>query len=684
MSTVRLTNKTKFATRLLLSSFCCALALAQLAQAAAPTVSSVTPNIGPTAGGRTVTIVGTNFASGATVSFGTTPATSVTFVSGTKLTAVTPKHSAGLVSVSVTDSNGTGDLANAYTFTNGPAVFTISPGGGPITGGTTVTLTGANLKPVTQVLFGSTAATIQSTSSSEVVVTSPSGVGRVNVAVQSANGKYTFANGYAYDISVTTQGLDDSNENLPYSNTLTASGGLPPLTWSILSGKLPTGLKLSASTGTISGTPGSTINTYTIKVQVKDSSAVPETATRTLTFNNLYGFQAIPIPASYFGMSIFNQTGPYPTVPIGALGKGDGTAWPFIEQSKGVYNWTNLDEYVNLAHSNGISFYWVNTGVPKWAVADTSTCFLAGAVPTCTGMVSNIQDLDDFINALLAHYNGTTMPKIDIFELWNEPDSTNQFTGTLADMIELTTHIYNDVRTADPSAIIAAPSFLYANALEQYFQQGGPTSVDQIDIHGYPDVGNNDVPEAVVDFKSVNPKINLAQIGLQNLPIYDSEGSWGGQNAITDPDYRASFVARYLFENWSVGMHILYWYEWDGPVWGTLWTSTNGITPAGTAYGIVEGWMLGATMPTPCSRNGGTYYKAIYTCQLTRSGGYEALAVWDTTQTCKSGVCTTSTYTPPPGYVQYRDIAGNLFALSPGEKVQIGLKPILLENMNAP
>jgi hypothetical protein len=684
MSIVRLTNKTKFATRLLLSSFCCALALAQLGQAQTPTVSSVSPNIGPTTGGHTVTIGGTNFVSGATVLFGTTPATSVTFVSSTKLTAVTPKHTAGLVSVSVKDSNGTGDLANAYTFTNGPAVFTISPGGGPITGGTTVTLTGANLKPVSQVLFGSTAATIQSTSSSQVVVTSPSGVGRVGVTVKSANGKYTLANSYAYNISITTQGLDDSNANLPYSNTLTVSGGLPPLTWSILSGNLPTGLNLSASTGKISGTPNSDINTYTITVQVEDSSAVPETATRTLTMNNLYGFQPIPIPATYFGMSIYNQTGPYPSVPIGALGKGDGTQWPFLEPTQGVYNWTNLDEYINIANTHGIPFYWTNTGVPKWAVADTSTCFLSGAVETCTGMVSNIQYFDDFINALLARYNGTTMPKITTFELWNEPDSVNQFTGTLADMIELTTHFYDDVRAADPAAIIASPSFLYANALQQYFQQGGPTGVDQINIHGYPDVGLNDVPEAIVAFKNVNPRINLAQIGLQNLPIFDSEGSWGGQDAKTDPDYRASFVARYLFENWSVGMHILYWYEWDGPVWGTLWTPTNGITPAGTAYGIVEGWMLGATMPTPCSRNGGTYYKAIYTCQLTRPGGYEALAVWDTTQTCNKGVCTTSTYKPPPGYVQYRDIAGNLFALSPGEKVHIGLKPILLENMNAP
>jgi hypothetical protein len=219
--------------------------------------------------------------------------------------------------------------------------------------------------------------------------------------------------------------------------------------------------------------------------------------------------------------------------------------------------------------------------------------------------------------------------------------------------------------------------------LLSYFQQGGPRGVDLIDLHGYPDVTVNDVPEAIVGFKSVNPKINMASIGLQKKSIWDSENSWGGPLANQDPDYRASFVARSLLEHWSVGLRRAFWYGWDEPVWGTLWTPTLGITPAGTAYGVVEGWMLGAAMPYPCTENGGTVFKATYTCDLTRTGGYQARAVFDTTQTCKNGVCTTSSYTPDLKYIQYRDITGAVYPISPpGETLQIGLKPILLENQN--
>ena len=485
-------------------------------------------------------------------------------------------------------------------------------------------------------------------------------------------------------LSITTLGMDDSNNNFPYSNTLQASGGTPPYTWSISSGVLPKGLQLTASTGTVAGTPKDKINTYTVTFKVTDSSQL--TASQKISFNNIYGFTqahaTTPIPAMFFGMTIYNQTQVYPSVPIGYLGKGDATTWPFIEQTEGVYNWTALDQYVAVAQQHGLPFYWTNANIPKWAAADPTTCtFYQGThIYACTSMVaaSKMAAFDTFLQTLVLRYKG----QITMYELWNEPNVGNVFTGTIAQMVTLTKHVYNAVRANDPKALIAGPSSTDANYLLAYFQAGGPRGVNLIDMHGYPDVGTNDVPEAIVGFKSVNIKINMASIGLQNKPIWDSENSWGGPKANKDPDYRASFVARSLLEHWSVGLSRSFWYGWDEPVWGTLWTPTGGITPAGTAYGVVEGWMLGATMPYPCTENGGTVFKAVYTCDFTRTGGYQARAVFDTTQTCSNGVCTTSSYTPNTKYVQYRDITGAVYPITPGQIVQIGLKPILLENQN--
>jgi hypothetical protein len=392
-----------FSRTFVLCSFSAALALSQFAYAQAPTVTSVVPNIGPTGGDRKVTISGTNFVnSSLTATFGGVAATSVTFISSTQLTAVTPAHAGGEVTVSVSDSNGTGSLPDAYTYTAGPVVFSISPKSGAPAGGNVVKLLGANLKPVNEVLFGTSQATIKSTSASEVDVVAPSGAGTTNVTVQSPKGKYTVTNGYTYLLSITTQGMDDANNNFPYSNTLNSIGGKPPLTWTLASGTLPNGLVLSSS-GTVSGTPNGQINTFTPTFRVTDSSQPAQSVKKQITFNNLYGFQPIPIPETFFGMTIYNQVSVYPTVPIGYLGKGDGTSWPFIEQVQGVFNWTALDEYVQVAQEHGLSFYWTNANIPPWAAADQNSCsyYQGTKIKACTSMVNNIQYLDDFINALV-------------------------------------------------------------------------------------------------------------------------------------------------------------------------------------------------------------------------------------------------------------------------------------------
>jgi hypothetical protein len=81
------------------------------------TVTSVVPNFGTVTGGTNVTINGTNFVAGATVTFGGTAATNVVVVSAIKITAKTPAHAAGAVNVTVTNTDtSTGTLTNGYMY----------------------------------------------------------------------------------------------------------------------------------------------------------------------------------------------------------------------------------------------------------------------------------------------------------------------------------------------------------------------------------------------------------------------------------------------------------------------------------------------------------------------------------------------------------------------------------------
>jgi len=55
-------------------------------------------------------------------------------------------------------------------------------------------------------------------------------------------------------VRITTIKLLEGRRNLPYADTLKASGGTIPYTWSVTPA-LPAGLTLDPATGVISGTP---------------------------------------------------------------------------------------------------------------------------------------------------------------------------------------------------------------------------------------------------------------------------------------------------------------------------------------------------------------------------------------------------------------------------------------------
>ena len=74
-------------------------------------------------------------------------------------------------------------------------------------------------------------------------------------------------------LQITTASLKDGTAGQPYSATLNASGGTHAYTWSLVSGSLPGGLSLNASTGTISGTPTGAAGPMDLTFQVADSSS---------------------------------------------------------------------------------------------------------------------------------------------------------------------------------------------------------------------------------------------------------------------------------------------------------------------------------------------------------------------------------------------------------------------------
>jgi hypothetical protein len=409
------------------------------------------------------------------------------------------------------------------------------------------------------------------------------------------------------------------------------------------------------------------------------------------------GGNSAAIGPTFFGMDandgLISQQ-PWPTVSYGSQRLWDsGVSWAEVNTAPGIYDFTALDKWFTGFQANHIQDVLYTFGhTPQFASSnpnDTSCSQGPGQCdppsdlnPDGTG---TDQQWKDFVTAIATHAAG----RIKYWETWNEAPNPLMWQGTVAQTIRMAQDARSIILGIDPTALIVSPSSGLRNNgttwLSAYLSAGGGQYADIIAFHGY--VQNStfgDFPQAsdltqfLTQYKSI-----LASAGQGSKPLWDTEGSWGQQaiNGFTDPDLQTAFLAQYHFLHLSNGVQRLYWYQWNNAGHGTLWlpdpntpSNPGTLLPPGVAYAQVYNWLVGTTLTSPCTATG-----TVWTCQLTGASGYVAEAIWDTSQSCSAGACSTSNMSVPSQFVKYRDLDGGTTAIT-GSTVPVGAKPILLEN----
>lgn len=171
------------------------------------TITSMSPNSGPAAGGTSVVINGTDFVNGGTtVKFGGVAAT-CTFNSVTKVTCQSPSHAAGAVTVELTTSYGT--ASTNYTYIAAPTITSLTPSFGTTAAGNTVTVTGSNFRASdTTVKFDGSVATCTVVSTTQLSCTVPAhAAGTVSVSASTSGGSFTKSSAYSYVAAPTVTGV---------------------------------------------------------------------------------------------------------------------------------------------------------------------------------------------------------------------------------------------------------------------------------------------------------------------------------------------------------------------------------------------------------------------------------------------------------------------------------------------
>lgn len=196
-----------------------------------PTVTSISPAEGTTKGSTSVTIKGTLFVKGATVTIGGAAATSVTVKKAGEITAKTPAGSAGSAEVVVSDSAGTSSAGATFTYVAPPlpAASSVSPDEGYSEGGTTITVKGSHfVNKALSVEIGSVKATsVVWHSESEVTAKTAKGTaGAHEVVVDDTNGDGTEGPTFTYTTAPrpTVSAVSPNEGPVKGSTTITVTG----------------------------------------------------------------------------------------------------------------------------------------------------------------------------------------------------------------------------------------------------------------------------------------------------------------------------------------------------------------------------------------------------------------------------------------------------------------------------
>ncbi len=279
----------------------------------APTVSSILPSSGPLSGGVSVTITGANFTGATGVTIGGTAATSLTVVSDTSITCTTPAGSAGAASVLVTTPDGTNAANTLYTYVAAPTVSGVSPSSGPISGGTSVTVTGANFTGATGVTIGGVAATsVTVVSSTSITCTTPAGsAGTASVLVTTPGGTNGSNTLYTYSAAPTVSGITPSSGPLSGGASVTITGtNFTGATSVTIGGVAATSVTVVSSTSITCATPAGSAGTASVLVTTPGGTnaantlysyvLAPTVATITATSGSANGGTSVTITGTYF------------------------------------------------------------------------------------------------------------------------------------------------------------------------------------------------------------------------------------------------------------------------------------------------------------------------------------------------------------------------------------------------
>jgi len=213
-------------------------------------------------------------------------------------------------------------------------------------------------------------------------------------------------------------------------------------------------------------------------------------------------------------------------------------SWNGIEKERGKYDWAFWDSLVNAAEENGIELIPYVAYTPEWAARGTQDFWKQP--PRDPRLYA------DFMNRIAARYRG----RIRSWEIWNEPDNKEYWTGTADEFATLVKTAAASIRAADPKAVLVLGGM--ANGPSEFFRRlitGDHIDryVDIVAAHAYPETWRNGPAEDVFQHWIPEMRAMIARDG-------SGAGLWLNEMGYADYRFRRNQASIY-------GTNVYYKYE---------------------------------------------------------------------------------------------------------------------------
>jgi len=373
----------------------------------------------------------------------------------------------------------------------------------------------------------------------------------------------------------------------------------------------------------------------------------------------------------FFGMGMdigLRGTDVWPTFGVGTVRLAIG--WRWIEQAPGVYDWEALDVRVRAIEAHGAE--------PLLTIIGTPIFHALGPGVASSYSAPSLPAYRNFVRALVARYGD----RVD-YQVWNEPSVEMFFAGTPEHAAEMTRILGRAVNELAPSAVAVSPSTPLRGdhpAFRKWFRSylrhhpgRGERPVtkffDAASVSAYP-MWDED-PEDSIALVQYARRV-LARHGFDG-PLWATEINYGTNGPVVPspsiPARRqAAYVTRTLVLHATLGADRVYWWHWvPKPNANTrLQDGEGNLTPAGTAYGVVQDWLTG-TRPLGCET-----YKGLTTCSFRVGEGVERHILWT-----RSGRI--RIIQAPEDAVSRTDTDGITNRIRGKRSFGVGLAPIMIE-----